>query len=95
MRAFPVPVQISEEEKIIGGYLTLPEFLFLLGGFIFGGLSFALSFLPVVVRLFLFLLIFSGAVCVAFLPIKEMPAEKFLFYYLRWKRKPKKIFYGR
>ena len=95
MRAFRVPVQITDEEKLFGGILSLRQFLYIFVGFALGGLAFTLSFMPVLVRLFLFLIVFVTGIGIAMIPIKDMRADQYIYYYTRWKKSPMKIFYIR
>ena len=95
MRAFKVPVQITDEEKLFGGILSLRQFLYIFTGFALGGLFFTLSFMPVLVRLFLFLTIFIAGIGMALIPIKDMRADQYIYYLIKWKRSPKEIYYIR
>lgn len=85
MRAFPVPVQITEEEKLFGGMLSLRQLLYIIAGVCLGGLSFLIIFMPVVIRLFIFLIMSCLGPLIAFIPIYHMRADQFIFRYIKWK----------
>lgn len=47
MKIYPVPPDMKEKEKVIGGVLNLNQFFWLLGGFGLGALFFILSFVTI------------------------------------------------
>ena len=82
MKSYIVPPDMNETEKIIGGVLDLHQFLWILGGLIFGAIVFVALF-PLFNK---YSLVFGGiAACsglpFAFVKKKDLP----LFEY--WKRK--------
>lgn len=91
MRAWPVPVQMTEEEKIIGGFLTLRQLGYLIAGFCLGGLGAALP-LPLPLRLAVFALVFLAGTALAFVSIFEVPLDVFLWRWWRWRRSPRELF---
>lgn len=91
MRAWPVPVQMTEEEKIIGGFMTLRQLGYLIAGFCLGGLGAALP-LPVPLRLAVFALVFLAGAALAFVFIFDMPLDVFLWRWWRWRRSPRELF---
>lgn len=44
MRNYPVPPDMREKEKVIGGLFDLTQFFWFLGGFVLGGIIFVFSF---------------------------------------------------
>lgn len=92
MRAFPVPVQITEEERVIGGMLTLRQLLYITLGVVLGGLVFLLTFLPVIIRLFIFVMIVLASTVLAFIKIHDLRADQYLYLYVKWKKSPRAIY---
>ncbi|KJS10663.1 MAG: hypothetical protein VR67_17415 [Peptococcaceae bacterium BRH_c8a] len=90
MRAFPVPVQINDEERIMGGIFTLRQTLYLCMGLALGGASFSFTFLPILIRFIFFLLILGVCVVLAFFKIYAMRADQYLVLYLKWRYRVKK-----
>lgn len=44
MKMYPVPPNMNEKEKVIGGILNINQFFWILGGFAISALVFALTF---------------------------------------------------
>ncbi len=85
MRIVPVPVQITEEEKIIGGHLTGRQLGYLIAGVALGGGAFALPF-PIIVRFIFFCLFCILGAVVAFVRLHNMLFDVFLWRWFKWKR---------
>lgn len=92
MRVYPVPVQAQGEERVIGGYLTLRQFAYVvLGVALGGGLSFgALFFLPVLVKLFLAVPFAVAGLLLAFVTVDGAGLDRRLWYWFLWRRRPKR-----
>ncbi|MDH7578257.1 MAG: PrgI family protein [Bacillota bacterium] len=91
MRAWPVPVQISDEEKLIGGVISLRQLGWLFAGFCFGGLGAALP-LPLALRFAVFVLVFLVGAVLAFASPFDTPLDVFLWRWWRWRRSPQELF---
>jgi len=91
MRAWPVPVQMTEEEKIIGGFMSLRQLGYLIAGFCLGGLGAALP-LPISLRLAVFAVIFLAGAALAFAPLFDTPLDVFLWRWMRWRRSARELF---
>jgi len=92
MRSFPVPIQLDDEERIIGGKLSLRQILYIITGLAVGGASFGLVFLPVLARLFLFFIMNCFGLVFAFVKIHELRADQYLYLYLKWRRSPRALY---
>lgn len=90
MRAFPVPIQNDDEERIMGGMLTFRQTLYIFIGIALGGASFFLTFLPILIRLFIYLVILIASLVLAFVKVNDMRADHYLILYLRWLCRQKK-----
>lgn len=84
MRAYPVPVQLEEEERIIGGYLTLRQLIYLVLGVVLGGgAAYGASFLPL--RFVVFFLFSGAGAAMALVPAQDVGLDVFLFRWLKWR----------
>lgn len=87
MRRYPVPVQITEQERIIGGLLNFKQFVYIVAGASFGGMAGAAAvFLPVPVRFALFGMGCAAGMAMAFVKLYHTPLDLFLWHWFRWKR---------
>lgn len=91
MRAFPVPVQITDEERLMGGIFSLRQTLYIILGLALGGAGFAFTFLPVLIRLFLFILVACIGVVFAFVKIRYMRVDQYIYLHLKWRKSPRAI----
>jgi hypothetical protein len=86
MRAYPVPVQLEEEERIIGGFLTLRQLTYLaLGAALGGGAACGAFFLPLVLRFILFFLFAGAGAALALVPVQETGLDVVLYRWLKWR----------
>lgn len=92
MRAFPVPVQITDEERLIGGFLSLRQLLYIILGAALGGAAFLLTFIPLLLRLVFFLVLAAGGIGFAFLKVQEMRLDYYLYLYLKWRVNPRELY---
>lgn len=92
MRAWPVPIQITDEERLIGGKLTVRQLLYIVAGLALGGASFGLIFLPLLARLTLFFLVAGGGFAFAYARIYHMRVDQYLYLYLKWRKSPRFLY---
>lgn len=92
MRAFPVPIQIIEEEKIFGGHLSLRQvaYVFLLGPGIGGAFAIACPIGNMAIKLIIFALIWSVGLAMAYIKVAEMGLDTYLWLAFRWWRSPQR-----
>ncbi|MBC7323776.1 MAG: PrgI family protein [Moorella sp. (in: Bacteria)] len=94
MRAYPVPLQLEEEERIIGGYLTLRQLVYLvLGAVLGGGTAAGAFFLPLVLRSAVFILFAGAGAALALIPVQETRLDVFLFRWLKWRLGQREFFW--
>ena len=92
MRAWPVPIQITDEERLIGGKLTLRQLGYIVAGLALGGASFGFTFLPLLARFTLFFLVAGGGFTFAYAWIYHMRVDQYLYLYFKWRRSPRFLF---
>jgi len=86
MRAYPVPVQLDNEERIIGGVLTLRHIIYLILGLALGGgAGMGAFFLPLYFRIFLAALGLSAGAALAFAPVAGMSMDIYLLRWFQWR----------
>lgn len=92
MRAFPVPIQIIEEEKIFGGHLSLRQvaYVFLLGPGIGGALALVCPIGGFVLKFIIFALVWSIGLAMAYVKISEMGLDSYLWLAFKWWKSPRK-----
>jgi len=97
MRIYPIPVQSDNEERVIGGYLTLRQFAYVVLGFALGGgISFgALFFLFIYVRIFIMLLFVVSGLLLAFVVVDDMGLDRYLWHWFLWRKGKKEYFWER
>ncbi len=95
MRAFPVPVQITDEERIIGGIITLRQLLYVVVGVALGGVALALFFLPLALRLVIFIISVSLGIMFSFVRFYNMRADRFIYLYLKWRMSNRSMYLER
>lgn len=87
MKSYSVPPDINEKEKIIGGFLNLNQFLWLLGGLLIGAGVFVILF-PILSK---YSLIFAGLFSLTGVPFAVIKIKNLTLYeYLKRKRAFKK-----
>ena len=87
MRAFPIPIQINDEEKIFGGHLSLRQmaYVFVLGPGIGGFVAFNLPF-SMGVKACIFLIIWSISLVFSFVRVYDMNIDSFAWLAIKWYR---------
>jgi len=99
MRAFKVPFDINEEEKIVGGYLTLKQtgYMLLFGLLILITILLPIGMSPVVIVLKIFSVLFLAVLGVMFMYYKPhgMSFAKYVSNYLKFRKRGKIINYRR
>lgn len=91
MRYFPVPMEMREEQKLVGGIMTVRQLIYLLLGLILGALTIGLpKILPLVLRIFLGMIVIGTGVSFAFMKADGTTLDIFLLrmarYFTRQKR---------
>lgn len=95
MPRYNVPMEFSDEDKIIGGILSLRQIAYLVIAACLDLGIFFLSFLPWVVRVALMIPFPLVAVVLAFIEHPDHGRiDKLLFAYLRFMRRPKQYVQG-
>lgn len=91
MRSFSVPIQITEEEKIFGGHLSLRQmaYVFMLGPCIGAGLASICPFGGMPANAILFVIGLTIGMAFAFVKIHEMGLDTYLWLAFKWWRSPK------
>lgn len=91
MRAFPVPIQIIEDEKVFGGHLSLRQvaYLFLIGPGIGGALALSCPFGGLIVKLIIFAFIWSISCAMAYVKVSDMTLDKYVWLAFKWWKSPK------
>lgn len=103
MRNFHIPFDMHTEDKIIGGYISLRQFVWLLAG------SFVaiylllinknymkgedINVLSLAIRIIISLVFVSAGIFLAFFQLEEMDSDKYLMKMFTWKSKPRVIKY--
>ena len=86
MRYFPVPMDLTQEEKIIGGVLSIRQVVYLLIGGIFSAV-FALVPIFILLKIPLVLFFLIAAPCLAFVSVKEIHLDLYLLkWFMFWRR---------
>ncbi|WP_003545332.1 PrgI family protein [Desulfotomaculum nigrificans] len=94
MRVYPVPVQLNQEERIIGGRLTLRQLLYLVIGTVVGcGIALAVN-LPIAVRLIIAIFGILIGMAFAFIPAGKTSLDIYLLRWFIWKVKKRRYFLG-
>ena len=86
MRQWPVPVQIAEPERIIGGIMTFKQLAYVVAGASLGGTAGAVAFfMPVALRLALFGLGGAAGMALSFVKVYDTPLDIFIWRWFRWR----------
>lgn len=94
MRAYPVPVQLDQEERVIGGHLTVRQLLLLIiGAAIGGGTALAVN-LSLTARLMIVMLGILTGMALAFIPVEKTSLDIYLLRWFMWKIKKRKYYLG-
>lgn len=94
MRAYPVPVQLDQEERVIGGHLTVRQLLLLILGAVIGcGTALAVK-LPIVAKLMIAAGGLTIGIFLAFIPVEKTTLDVYLIRWLMWKIRKKQYYLG-
>ncbi len=86
MRAFPVPVQLDSEERVIGGYIALRQLIYLIAGVALGGgIAYAVHFFPAALRIVLCILFILIGCSLAFIKLYDTDLDIFLYRWFKWR----------
>lgn len=86
MRAWPVPVQIEGEERIIGGHLTLRQFIYvILGIALGGGAAFGLGHFSVIVAAAAFFFFAALGAVLAFMRVGDTSLDVYVLRWFAWR----------
>lgn len=84
MRTFHIPIQLDQEELIMGGIFSLRQMILAMVGVVgAGGLGFLLPG-PIEIRAVLAIVVALFFVFLIFAKIHGITADRFLFYYLKF-----------
>ncbi len=89
MQIYKVPYNFNHEEKIFGGYLSIRQAIYMVIGASTAGILFV-PFIPMFIKVLLFLSFASIFVSFAFLKVDETNADKYFTYILKYFFKNKK-----
>lgn len=85
MRTYPVPLQIENEERLIGGFLSLRQLIYLILGAVLGsGAAFGALFLPVSLRFVLFCVFAGAGAVMALVLVQDESMDVYLWRWLVW-----------
>lgn len=89
----PIPPDMSEKEKVVGGFLTFNQLFWIIGGLLIGGLVFAVTFIAINGQLALVFGLVSSLVGLpfAFYKKKELTLYQIIYYKHKNKKKTKKM----
>lgn len=93
MREFKIPYDISHEEKILGGYLSLRQ----IGYCAIAATSLAIFFthIHIFIKILFVLLVLAFTMSCSFIKINGLYFDKHLKYYLKFKKRNKCLLYKR
>lgn len=86
MRSWPIPVQMTGEDKTVGGSWSFRQLGYLLSGLALGGAAGFAVPLHLALRFLVYCIIQVFGVALAFLKINDTPLDVFLFRAWRWWR---------
>lgn len=104
MRNFHIPFDMHTEDKIIGGYISLRQFVWLLAGsFVAIYLLFInknyirgegdINALSLAIRIIISIVFVGLGIFLAFFKLEEMDSDKYLIKMFTWKSKPRIVKY--
>lgn len=90
MRMFTMPFDVTGEEKLIGGVVSLRQIGYIFAGITMGGLMAALPFLPLAIKVILFVVTVTVSIILGFVKMDDgrpntksgISLDKYLI--LRW-----------
>jgi len=97
LKTYPLPQNVTIEEKEIGGVITKRQAMFIgvgaLTGFILALSLPSASLLGILFRVFLFFAIASGASLLTFKRVEEMDLAQWIALSIAYNRRPKEFLY--
>lgn len=94
MNVYKVPFDFTHEEKVFGGYLSLRQMLYVVFGVASAGILF-LPDIPMIIKVLMFLVIFSLFMAFAFFKIQQTYADKYFINILKYLFRKKIYIYER
>lgn len=94
MRKFPVPLDLTEEEKIIGGHLSLRQGFYILLSLLSPAILF-IKILPMALRLFILPLLIITPLLFAFINIQDTRLDKLVVLLISYVKRKKRFFFER
>jgi hypothetical protein len=97
MRMFPIPMDLTGEEKLIGGVLSLRQMVYLLGGgvcAVFFLFLLRLVHTPWALALPVAVLWFVLGVFLSFVSLSGMGADEYLFRWFLWRTRRRRYDWG-
>jgi len=91
MRSFPVPMDLTEEERTLGGILSLRQAVYLLVGIVITILVLLARPVPLPARLAVSVLPLAAGTGLAFFQPYSMRTDLFLLYGVRYLIRPKRL----
>jgi len=91
MRMWNVPAQITDEEKMIGGFMSFRQLAWLVFFFCLGGTGLVLP-VRIIFKAAVFFAIFSAGAVFAFVRVWDMDMDVFLWRLLRYHRRPRELY---
>ena len=91
MRSWPVPVQMTEDEKMVGGVLTLKQLGYMLAGLALGGTAAGVFRLPGIMRFVIYFVIQAFGFALALCQVSYTPLDNYLINAWRWWRSPRQL----
>ena len=90
MRSFPIPMELTEEEKIMGGVLSKRQIAYVLGGIVIAAVLFGI--MPKLWLRFVSAILGLGiAGALSFVKIDDIGLDRYLYQLVRWGTSPKII----
>lgn len=94
MRLFSVPMDLTGEEKIIGGVLSFRQLAYIIGGGMFAVLLFfflKVLHLPGIVCLFIAIAFFCFGLFLSFGKPKDITADEYIAGWIQWRCRYRKF----
>lgn len=94
MRMFPVPMDLTEEEKTVGGFLSIRQVVYLLGAVASAALFyvvFSTLGAPLWLRVPAAVLLVIAGIYLAFGRPSDVPADRYLVMWVQYRRREKEF----